>query len=71
MKWLKKHKDEIINGTQVFLVVNSMVDGFWFNYLLIWYMVGLPLEWYWIVVTLVLGGLSVIGLVRWCYKTNT
>ena len=66
MKWLKKHKYEIISGVQFMLVLFTMTMGFWFLYLLALVNVGLPMEW-WLAITVVLALLSTGGLCQWIY----
>lgn len=70
MKWIKKFKKDIIWGVQFFLIGYTMVQGFWWTYILIWFKVGLPIEWYSILVTIVLALFSVFGLFQWIRKTN-
>ena len=69
MKWLKKYKTEIIGGLQFFISVYMMIMGFWFTYLWIWFKVGLPIEWYSVLTTMVLALLSVGGLFHWISET--
>lgn len=70
MKWLKKYKYEIITCIQFFLIVEMTVVGFWHTYLWIWFKIGLPIEWYSLAITAVLGLLSVVGLNQWIVKTE-
>ncbi len=65
MKWLRKHKDEIICGVQFFVMLYTMTMGFYFSYILAWFKVGLPIEWWSLLVTLVLALLSTGGLCQW------
>ena len=61
----KKTKEAIINGIQFFLMIYTMTAGFWFEYLWIWCKVGLPMEWWSLLLTMVLAIASVFGLCRW------
>ncbi len=70
MKWLKKHKNEIVFAVQIALIVLMLLNGFWFTYLQVCFGIGLPIEWYSVVATLVLAALSVLGLFAWVVKTN-
>ena len=70
MKWFKKHKEEIISCVQFFIVMYTMLNGFWFSYLMIWFNVGLPTEAWSILVTLVLAFRSLLGLCHWINKEN-
>ena len=65
MKWLRKHKDEIIGGVQFFVMLYTMTMGFYFSYIFAWFKVGLPVEWWSLLVTLVLALLSTGGLCQW------
>lgn len=65
MKWLKKHKDEITHGVQVFIILEMMVNGFWLSYMWIWFKFDLPIEWWSIAITLGLAVLSMFGVWRW------
>ena len=70
MKWLRKHKKEIIDGAQVLTIVTTVIHGFWFIYLLLWLNVGLPREWYAALITMILGYLSTGGLFYWMWRSN-
>ena len=70
MKWLKKHKEQIVWGVQAFIVLNSMTIGFWWSYLFIWFTVGLPLEWWAFVIAMIFALLSMIGTFAWIKKEN-
>lgn len=70
MKLLKKYKYEIITCIQFFLLCEMLISGFWYTYLWIWFRIGLPIEWYSLVLTAVLGLLSVFGLSQWICKTE-
>ena len=61
----KPSKGEIINGIKFFIIMYTMIMGFWFNYMLIWVKIGLPLEWWLFVITIVLAILSLFGLMQW------
>ena len=71
MNWFKKHKSEIAGIAQAILLGYMLVKGFWSTYLWIWFKVGLPIEWYALVATAVLGIASCVGLLVWIYKTAT
>ena len=64
----KPNKKEIISGIQLTIMLLTMVFGFWFIYLLIWFRCGLPREWWASLVTMVLGSLSTFGLCHWIWK---
>lgn len=64
----KPNKKEIISGIQLTIMLLTMVFGFWFIYLMIWFNCGLPQEWWSILVTMVLGFLSTFGLCYWIKK---
>ena len=68
MKWLKKNKQNIILTVQSAIVLYTMIIGFSETYLLIWLAVGLPMEWWSLVIAGVLGVLSTIGLFAWIKK---
>ncbi len=70
MKWLKKYKDEIIGGVQFFIMMYTMLIGFWWSYMLIWLKVGLPIEAWAIALTLAIALLSLFGLCCWITKEN-
>ena len=70
MKWLKKYKYEIVSGIQFLIVSYTMINGFWFSYLMIWFKCGLPQEWWALPVTLAVALLSVFGLCQWIRKEN-
>lgn len=65
MKWIKKYKDEIINGVQFFTMLYTMTMGFWFTYLWAWFKFGLPIEWWAVATTMALALLSVFGFCQW------
>ena len=65
MSMKKPSKGEIINGIKFFIIMYTMIMGFWFNYMLIWVKIGLPLEWWLFVITIVLAILSLFGLMQW------
>lgn len=68
MKWLKEHKKEIISGIQIFIMIYTMINGFWFSYLMIWFKCGLPQAWWALPITLAIALLSVFGLSLWIGK---
>lgn len=68
MKWLKKNKQNIIFTVQSSIVLYVMTYGFSETYLWIWFNAGLPIKWWSLVITLVLGVLSTIGLFAWIKK---
>jgi uncharacterized membrane protein len=70
MKWIKEHKKEIIGGVQFFLITQMMVQGFWFTFLWIWFVVGLPIEWRALLITILLALLSAFGLYQWVTKES-
>ena len=70
MKWLRKHKSEIIWGVQAFIVLDTMVTGFWFIYLFALFLFGLPMEWWAMVIAMVASLLSMIGTLAWIKKEN-
>ena len=70
MKWLKKHKAQIIWGVQAFIILYTMTVGFWWSYIAIWFKAGLPIEWWSVVITMVFGLLSMIGTLAWIKKEN-
>ena len=68
MKWLKKHKDDIVDGVKFFIMMHTMLWGFWWSYLFIWDGLNLPIEWWSIAVALALAFLSLFGFCQWCTK---
>lgn len=54
----------------LFLIVLVAMEGFSFMYLKIWYLVGLPLEWWAGMIASVLGGLSTWGLLMWVERVT-
>ena len=64
----KFSKKEIISYIQLTIMLWTMIAGFWFSYLMIWFNCGLPQEWWSIPVTMVLGFLSTFGLCYWIKK---
>ena len=64
----KPSKKEIICGIQFFIMMHTMIHGFWFSYMLIWVKCGLPEEWWFLPVTLAIALLSVFGLCQWITK---
>lgn len=69
-KWFQKYKNEIICGIQFFLIGYGLVAGFWHSWLWLWFKIGFPIEWYSLVITAILGFLSVVGLFQWICKTE-
>ena len=67
-KWFNKYKNEIVGGIQFSLIVYGLVTGFWHGWLWLWLEIGLPIEWYSVVITAILGLLSVAGLFQWICK---
>ena len=63
----KPNKEEIIGGIQFFITMTTVVLGFWFLYLLIWFKCGLPIEWWSLLGTIVLALFSMGGLFQWIY----
>lgn len=59
------NKEEVKMCVQFGLVLHACVYGFWFSFLLVWFTVGLPQEWWALLVTAVLGILSSGGLFTW------
>jgi hypothetical protein len=68
MKWLKKHRDDIVDGVKFFIMMDTMVFGFWWNYMWVWYLLGFPLEWWSIVIAMALALLSLFGFCQWVTK---
>lgn len=71
MKWLKKHKNDIVDGVKFFVMMQTMLFGFWWSYLIIWFEFDLPIEWWSICITLLLAFLSLFGFCQWCTKGVT
>ena len=69
-KWFKKYKNEIIGGIQFFLIGHGLIFGFWFSWILLWFDIGLPIEWYSLLITAILSLLSVVVLFQWICKTE-
>jgi uncharacterized membrane protein len=69
-KWFKKYKYEIVCGVQFFLIGYGLITGFWHIWLWLWFNIGLPIEWYSLVITAILGLLSAAGLFQWICKTE-
>ena len=61
----KPFKGEITNGIQFFIMMYTMVMGFWFSYMLMWVKVGLPQDWWAFVITMVIAFLSLYGFMQW------
>lgn len=58
-------KEEVRNCIQIFLMLNALIWGFWFQYVFLWFKLELPQEWWSLLVCLVLGMLSTYGLFKW------
>lgn len=69
-KFFKKYKNEIFGGIQFFLIGYGLVTGFCHSWLWLWFKIGLPIEWYALVITAILGLLSVASLLQWICKTG-
>ena len=67
-KWLKKHKTDIVDGAKFFILVGTMVMGFWWTYMFAWWEFGLPIEWWSVLVTLAVALLSLFGFMEWCVE---
>lgn len=70
MKWLRKNKAEILDGVQIVIILHTMLQGFWFDFLLAWSKSGLPMEWWAVVITLVLAALSLFVFFYWCIQRS-
>ncbi|MBQ8359772.1 MAG: hypothetical protein IJX37_07690 [Oscillospiraceae bacterium] len=56
-------KEKIIFYLKVFMV-------FLFEYLLVWYLLGLPMEWWASALLVVLAGISEYATIRWIGRTD-
>ena len=68
MNWLKKHKEAIADGVKFFIMMHTMLWGFWFSYMMVSNWVGLPITYWSIVIALALAFLSLFGFCQWCTK---
>lgn len=66
----KLNKKEIISGIQFFLIMYSMVMGFYFTYASIWYKIGLPVKWWTLFGATLLALASVFGVCQWIQKSE-
>lgn len=58
-------KEEVKRGAQLLVLLYMLIEGFFCTYSLIWFRVGLPQEWWALLITTVLGMLSTFGLITW------
>ena len=65
----KPTKKDIISGIQFYIIMHNMIMGFYFNYILIWYKVGLPVRWWSLLGAMMLAFASVFGLCEWITKS--
>lgn len=68
MKWLRKHKEAIVDGVKFFIMIHTMLWGFWFSYMMVCNWIGLPITYWSIVIALALALLSLFGFCQWCTK---
>ena len=68
MKWLRKHKEAIVDGVKFYVLMHTMVFGFWWTYIWLWWLIGLPIVWWSIVITIALSFLSTFGFCQWCTR---
>ena len=68
MKWLKKYKQDIIDGVLFFVIMHTMLWGFWFSYMMVCKWIGLPITYRSICIALALAVLSLVGFCNWCAK---
>jgi hypothetical protein len=62
-------KREIVAGVQFFIMIYTMVMGFWYSYLWVWLKVGLPGEWWSSLLAMALALASVFGFGQWVKKS--
>lgn len=58
-------KEEVKHGAQWLVLLYMIIEGFFWTYSFIWFRVGLPQEWWALLITTVLGMLSTAGLIAW------
>ena len=68
IKIKKLTKSDIIEGIQFFIMLYTMLMGFWWTYMLVWVKCGLPREWWGLPVTLMLAFLSLFGFCTWATR---
>lgn len=57
--------NKIVEVIQFFLVLKGLIIGFATEWLFIWWEFGLPIEWYTVVISILLGVLTVTLLFQW------
>ena len=65
----KPSKKDIISGIQFYIIVYNMIIGFYFNYILIWQKLGLPVEWWSLLGAMMLAFVSMFGFGQWIKKS--
>lgn len=58
-------KKEVENAIQFLLLIYAIVWGFIWSYIWLWAKLDIPMEWWSLVVCVVLGVLSAGGLLNW------
>jgi hypothetical protein len=64
----KPSKKEVVRGIQFFIMLYTMTMGFWYTYIFIWFKCGLSIEWWTLLIIMVLALLSMGGLCTWIWK---
>ena len=62
-------KKELTTGVQLFIVMYTMIQGFFHSYLWVWYKVGLPVVWWSLLAMMLLALASVFGFNHWIKKS--
>jgi hypothetical protein len=68
MNWLRKHKGDIVDGVKFFIMMHTMLWGFWWSYISAWNLFDLPTKWWSICIAMALALLSLFGFCQWCTK---
>ena len=63
-------KKELTTGVQLFIVMYTMVQGFFHSYLWVWSKIGLPVVWWSSIAMMLLALASVYGFNRWVKKSQ-
>lgn len=65
----KRLKEDIVASIQGGITLGMMLVGFMTTHLIIWRVIGFPMEWYAVVIAILLSLLSMGGLVSWIENT--
>ena len=69
-RWLRRNKTDIILGVQFGLFRHFTTVGIWSTYLLIGNILGVPIGWLSIIITMVMAMASTVGLTVWFHRTK-